>query len=120
MAIVLFRSLAQFSGQAFGWGTLPQLALEFVGLALGSLAVGTGTALACAFTLKRFRREGERGGGGSGSRGGGGGGGGPQQPHAFDATLYEIAIVVMGSYLAYLVAEVVGMSGIVALFFSGE
>ena len=28
--------------------------------------------------------------------------------------------VVMGSYLAYLVAEVVGMSGIVALFFSGE
>lgn len=26
----------------------------------------------------------------------------------------------MGSYLAYLVAEVVGMSGIVALFFSGE
>lgn len=38
---------------------------------------------------------------------------------AIDGTLYEIAIVVMGSYLAYLVAEVVGMSGIVALFFSG-
>ena len=35
------------------------------------------------------------------------------------STLYPVQVV-MGSYLAYLVAEVVGMSGIVALFFSGE
>lgn len=38
---------------------------------------------------------------------------------SIDPTIYEIAIIVMGSYLAYLVAEVVGMSGIVALFFTG-
>lgn len=37
----------------------------------------------------------------------------------FDGTIYEIAIVVLGSYLAYLIAEVAGMSGIVALFFAG-
>ncbi len=45
-----------------------------------------------------------------------------QQPAGqhFDPAMYELAIVVMGSYLAYLLAEVVGMSGIVALFFSGE
>ena len=36
-----------------------------------------------------------------------------------DGTLYEIALVVMASYLAYLLGEVAGMSGIVALFFSG-
>lgn len=38
---------------------------------------------------------------------------------SIDPTIYEISIIVMGSYLAYLVAEVVGMSGIVALFFTG-
>ena len=58
VAIVLFRSLAQFSGASFTLGTLPAVALRFVALALGSLAVGCGTALACAFTLKRFWREG--------------------------------------------------------------
>ncbi|GAB4823231.1 hypothetical protein N2152v2_010277 [Parachlorella kessleri] len=113
VAIVLFRSLAQFSGASFTLGTLPAVALRFVALALGSLAVGCGTALACAFTLKRFWRE---------------GGSTPahhhqqqQQPAGqhFDPAMYELAIVVMGSYLAYLLAEVVGMSGIVALFFSG-
>ena len=34
-------------------------------------------------------------------------------------TIYEIALVVMSSYLAYLVAETVQLSGIVALFFTG-
>ena len=33
--------------------------------------------------------------------------------------MYEITLVVMSSYLAYLVAEVLGFSGIVALFFTG-
>ena len=32
--------------------------------------------------------------------------------HAIDPTMYEISILIMGSYLAYLIAEVVGMSGI--------
>lgn len=55
-----------------------------------------------------------------GQSGAGGGTAGATTPPPLDPTIYEIAIVVMGSYLAYLVAEVVGMSGIVALFFSGE
>ena len=39
VAIVLFRSLAQFSGASFAWSTLPRVMLRFVGLALGSLLV---------------------------------------------------------------------------------
>lgn len=37
-----------------------------------------------------------------------------------DGTVYEIALVVMSSYLAYLLAEVARLSGIVALFFTGK
>lgn len=40
VAIVLFRSLARFSGASFTLGTLPAVMLQFVALALGSLLVG--------------------------------------------------------------------------------
>jgi NhaP-type Na+/H+ or K+/H+ antiporter len=165
IAIVLFRALSSYSSTHTGVGitTLPAVALKFCVLAAGSLVVGVGVALACAFLLKRFeayyssndRTRSGSGGIGSGSfysqtreglmpqhqgnqqhnrthrgdGGGDGGGGGDDtnlirstQSHsedALDPTLYEIAIVVMGSYLAYLVAEVLGFSGIVALFFTG-
>ncbi|KAI3434634.1 hypothetical protein D9Q98_002701 [Chlorella vulgaris] len=102
VAIVLFRSLADFADRPMGWGTLPAVALRFCVLALGSLVIGVAVSLACAFVLKRFDRM-DNGG----------------APPSFDAASYEIGVVVMGAYLAYLVAEVAGMSGIVALFFSG-
>ncbi|EFN50458.1 hypothetical protein CHLNCDRAFT_55871, partial [Chlorella variabilis] len=113
--------------------------LRFCVLALGSLLIGAGVSLACAFVLKRFDRLDASGASAS-----------------LDSASYEIAVVVMGAYLAYLVAEasppaawhqrqlrqpwlrqqptqqsamtpgpplctcmVAGMSGIVALFFSG-
>ena len=89
------------------------------------------------------------GGGGDGGAGGGGGGGGvhaawapaglasgsyadggahqqqhqhaPQaSPLAFaEPTVYETCLVLMGAYLAYLLAESAGMSGIVSLFAAG-
>ncbi|KAL4513618.1 hypothetical protein Ndes2526A_g04953 [Nannochloris sp. 'desiccata'] len=149
VAIVLFRALSTYSSTHVGVGitTLPAISLKFCVLAAGSLLVGLGVALACSFLLKRFEayycttdrmRSANRGNGNSfysQTREGlimsqhqrqqqerGGGSGVPdshQQPHSLDPTLYEIAIVVMGSYLAYLVAEVLGFSGIVALFFTG-
>jgi NhaP-type Na+/H+ or K+/H+ antiporter len=138
VAIVLFRVLSSYSSTHAGVGitTLPAVTLKFCVLAAGSLVVGLGVALACAFLLKRFeayysttdrmRNNGSASSFYSQTREGlvtsqqhssGGGGGGA--PHSLDPTLYEIAIVVMGSYLAYLVAEVLGFSGIVALFFTG-
>ena len=128
VAIVLFRSLSSYSKTHAGVGvtTLPAVAFKFCILAAGSLVVGVGVALACAFLLKRFEAYYSRAGGGWYSashqrqrRQQGSTATVPPPPHALDPTIYEIAIVVMGSYLAYLVAEVAGFSGIVALFFSG-
>lgn len=102
VAIVLFRSLSDFADKPMGLGTLPAVMLRFCVLALGSLLIGAGVSLACAFVLKRFDRLDASGASAS-----------------LDSASYEIAVVVMGAYLAYLVAEVAGMSGIVALFFSG-
>lgn len=38
---------------------------------------------------------------------------------SFDGSMYEIAFVVMSSYLAYLFSEALELSGIVSLFFTG-
>ena len=54
VAIVLFRSIETSSGSSFSIGTLPAILFQFCFLLLGSLLVGTGVALACAFLLKRF------------------------------------------------------------------
>ena len=71
------------------------------------LAVHAGIAVAsaCAFILKRFQLT-----PGADSRQGG---------PAFNATIYEVALVVMSAYLAYLVSETLALSGIVTLFFTG-
>ncbi|KAL4430540.1 hypothetical protein ABPG77_005780 [Micractinium sp. CCAP 211/92] len=100
VSIVLFRSMTDFSDRtSFGFTMLPAVLLRFCILLLGSLLIGVGVALACAFVLKLLR--------------------GTDNSDIPNSASYEIAVVVMGSYLAYLVAEVAGMSGIVALFFSG-
>lgn len=111
MAILLFRALTAFYDTTPGLSTIPALALRFCVLAAGSLGIGVGVALLAAFLLKRFQQysaapEDEDSVVPVGNR-------------AFDPTIYEIAIVVLGSYLSYLLAEVAGMSGIVSLFFAG-
>ncbi|KAI8109532.1 hypothetical protein M9434_000814 [Picochlorum sp. BPE23] len=125
VAIVLFRSIETSSGSSFSIGTIPAVLFQFCFLLVGSLIVGTGVALACAFLLKRFDEyysNPDRW-----TKSGHGASTGlsiseNQEHHkeqSIDPTIYEMSILIMGSYLAYLVAEVVGMSGIVALFFSG-
>lgn len=124
VAIVLFRSLSSYTQTHTGVGvtTLPVVLLRFCILAAGSIAIGIGVALACAFLLRRFEAyySSPYGAQAAGGRRSGLQTAPTSPPPALDPTLYEIAIVVMGSYLAYLIAEVVGMSGIVALFFSGK
>ncbi|KAI8114397.1 hypothetical protein M9434_002522 [Picochlorum sp. BPE23] len=126
VAIVLFHSIESSLGSSFSVGTIPAVFFQFWFLLVGSLIVGTGVALACAFLLKRFNeyysnpdhwtKSGYQAStdGVSVSEN--------QEHHkeqSIDPTVYEMSIVIMGSYLAYLVAEVAGTSGIVALFFSG-
>ena len=67
--------------------------------------VGLAVAYGCAFILKRFQLS-----PGADTRQGG---------PAFNETIYEIALVVMSAYLAYLLSETLALSGIVTLFFTG-
>ena len=50
----LFRSLTQFYDKPMTWASIPAVALRFCILAAGSLLIGVGVALTCAFLLKRF------------------------------------------------------------------
>ena len=96
--------------------------LRFCVLALGSLLIGVGVALACAFVLKRLEALGPLQAAAAPSTASISSAGGAAAPAAAgrdSSTSFEIAVVVMGSYFSYLLAETAGMSGIVALFFSG-
>jgi len=100
VAIVLFRTFEELLGKSFHWYTIFYVAAKFCWISFGSLAVGIAVGLVCAFVLKNFNPKTDNG------------------SHS-DGTMYEISIVFMGAYLAYLLAEAVSLSGIVALFFSG-
>lgn len=104
-AIVLFRTLEEFYETPLSWATVPFMFWRFFVIATGSIIIGLGVASACAFILKRFQLA-----PGADSRQGG---------PAFNATIYEVALVVMSAYLAYLVSETLALSGIVTLFFTG-
>ncbi len=138
VAIVLFRSIENAAGSSMNLMTIPRVLFQFCFLLVGSLVVGVGVGLACAFLLKRFDaywKGGDRSYAGGHVRAQGlsiseqfqgvatadvrNGEDEDGAHELIDPTMYEISIMVMGSYLAYLVAEVVGMSGIVALFFTG-
>ena len=84
---------------------VPQLQCNTVLHQKQCAVAGLGVASACAFILKRFQLA-----PGADSRQGG---------PAFNATIYEVALVVMSAYLAYLVSETLALSGIVTLFFTG-
>lgn len=116
VAIVLFRSIENSAGSSLNLMTLPRVIFHFCFLLVGSLAVGVGVGLAGAFLLKRLDAHWKQGDQptATGQRREE-----PEPNQGIDPTMYEISILIMGSYLAYLVAEVVGMSGIVALFFAG-
>jgi NhaP-type Na+/H+ or K+/H+ antiporter len=96
--------------------------LRFCVLALGSLLIGVGVALACAFVLKRLEALGPLQAAAAPSTASvsssGAAATGPAAASRDSSTSFEIAVVVMGSYFSYLLAETAGMSGIVALFFS--
>ncbi|KAL3155429.1 hypothetical protein ABBQ38_010986 [Trebouxia sp. C0009 RCD-2024] len=104
-AIVLFRTLEEFYETPLSWGTVPLMFWRFFVIATGSIVIGLTVAYGCAFILKRFQLS-----PGADTRQGG---------PAFNETIYEIALVVMSAYLAYLLSETLALSGIVTLFFTG-
>ena len=146
VAIVLFRTLVEFYDSPLSALTPLAVAARFGVVLAGSTIAGVAVALACAFVLKRFELAPEAGGwaqvefeqqqqrrAAAASDDGGGllsedlptparnnnrpsanGGLSFSGPET-----YEMCLVCLGAYLSYLVAEAVGLSGIVALFSAG-
>ncbi|KAK9843766.1 hypothetical protein WJX81_005547 [Elliptochloris bilobata] len=104
VAIVLFQTLQKSAGAPLRWAALPLLGANFAFIGIGSMLVGVLVALPCAFVLRRFQVAAD------GARRG---------SVELSGSVYEIALVILSAYMAYLVAEVCGLSGIVALFFTG-
>ena len=95
VAIVLFNTFLEFaeSKQDFTYGAVLVLLLKFIGISLGSVACGVSTGLGCSFMCKTTRIE--------------------LYPK------YEITLLFLYAYGSYALAEVMGLSGIMSLFFCG-
>uniref|UniRef100_A0A7S1TVF8 Sodium/hydrogen exchanger n=1 Tax=Phaeomonas parva TaxID=124430 RepID=A0A7S1TVF8_9STRA len=95
VAIVLFRIFSKFqaSGQAFNEASLALVMSEFLGVSIGSVFCGVLIGLICSYVCKHTLIS--------------------AHPH------YEIAILFLFAYGSYALAELVALSGIMSLFFSG-
>jgi len=87
VAIVLFNTFEHLSGKEIHWWTFFVFVLQFLWNCCGSILVGVAVSAICAFILKNFNPRSEDG------------------SHS-DGTMYEISIVLMGSYMAYLVRSI--------------
>mmetsp|Transcript_28535 Transcript_28535/g.93243 ORF Transcript_28535/g.93243 Transcript_28535/m.93243 type:complete len:537 (-) Transcript_28535:999-2609(-) len=105
VAIVLFRTLESFYYKdRFTSATLLLVLLKFAWVSLGSIGIGIASGLLTAFMLKHlglktFDCD--------------------RASPSFDPTVYSFTIIALGAYLAYILAEMCGLSGIFAVFFCG-
>lgn len=96
VAIVLFRVFLQYyytNEELGGTEQILYAVVEFVGVSFGSVIVGVTTGLLCSFLFKNSRVK--------------------------DQPTYEISLLFLFAYGAYALAEVMALSGIMALFFCG-
>lgn len=94
VAVVLFSTISHLFGQSHPTIVSPMILVQFFLVSLGSLVVGLLAGAACSFC---FRKS--------------------SQLHRFPD--YEISIMCLGAYATFAVSQLVGLSGIVSLFFFG-
>jgi NhaP-type Na+/H+ or K+/H+ antiporter len=98
-AIILFRTVLDYGAEieeGLRLGTLALLVARFMALLVLSMAVGLGFGLLLTFYFRWQKRE-----------------------EAQEGAVQEVAMVMLTSYLCYLVAEMINLSGIIALFVCG-
>ena len=103
VAVVLFRTLAQFYEQEFTVSTFWRVIGQFLGVSIGSFMIGTLCALITALLLKTL----------------GLGNAPPNVAASYNGTAYTFALLIISGYFSYVFAEYVGMSGIMSIFFTG-
>lgn len=93
VAIVLYQTFESFLDIPFTTGTVWQATVKFVYVSIGSVFIGCGVALVCAFMFKKtdFRAL----------------------PH------FEITLTLLFAFGSYFLAEISHLSGIMSLFFCG-
>eukprot|EP00455_Lapot_gusevi_P013191 TRINITY_DN1637_c0_g1_i5.p1 TRINITY_DN1637_c0_g1~~TRINITY_DN1637_c0_g1_i5.p1 ORF type:complete len:620 (+),score=219.59 TRINITY_DN1637_c0_g1_i5:85-1944(+) len=93
VAIVLYKTFESFLEVPFTSSTIAQAFVKFIWVSIGSLLVGLGVALACALLFKKTDFS--------------------SLPH------FEITLILLFAFGSYFLAEVIHLSGIMALFFCG-
>jgi len=103
VAVVLFRTLSQFYEEEFTVHTFWKVIGQFMGVSIGSILIGTACALACALLLKKLGLAQAP----------------PNVAASYNGTAYTFALLLISGYFSYVLAENVGMSGIMSIFFTG-
>jgi len=103
VAVVLFRTLEKFYSVDFTVKTFFTVIIQFVGLCVGSMSIGILCALACAFLTKRLGLNDP----------------GVHVAASYNGTAYTFALLLLDGYFSYVIAENVGCSGIMSIFFTG-
>ena len=120
VAIVLFETFSKFVGFEFGARAVLIAVADFALVFVGSMLLGGALGAAMAWALKRLRGRGAAGGDGGidddgGADGGADGAAARSAPHA---ELFEVAFYSLVTYLPFLAAETVELSGIVTTLFA--
>ncbi|GBG62679.1 hypothetical protein CBR_g31696 [Chara braunii] len=93
-AIVLFRTFESFMNDQFSIATIGVALVWFCVNTVGSILIGFTVSLACAYILQNIDQENEY-------------------------SKFELGFILLSAYFAYLLAEILSLSGIMALFFCG-
>ncbi|CAI5522736.1 unnamed protein product [Closterium sp. Naga37s-1] len=94
VSIVLFRTFASFTNQEFSMASIATAIVQFLGISVGSILLGILVSLLCALILRFIDINSE-------------------------FSKFELSLVLVSGYLSYSVAEMLSLSGIMALFFCG-
>ena len=103
VAVVLFRTLEKFYSVDFTIKTFFTVIFQFIGVSIGSMTIGILCALVCAFTTKRLGLNDP----------------GVHVAASYNGTAYTFALLLLDGYFSYVIAENVGCSGIMSIFFTG-
>jgi len=95
VAIVLFRTLSDFTGNNFTFGDFVSCVGRFILISVGSIGIGVGIGLLAAIFFKRSASALK------------------YYPHL------EVSALMMFAYVSYLVAELAETSGVMSLFLTG-
>ncbi|CAI7849758.1 unnamed protein product, partial [Closterium sp. NIES-53] len=94
VSIVLFHTFASFTNQEFSMASIATAIVQFLGISVGSILLGILVSLLCALILRFIDINSE-------------------------FSKFELSLVLVSGYLSYSVAEMLSLSGIMALFFCG-